>query len=770
MSDHPDHHGHDVPARPAPASLAGPERRLDGRAKVTGSAKYAADRHIPGELVARFLASPLPHARIVDIDVTRASAVRGVLAVLTGRDIGPVRMGRRLQDWPVLALDRVRFVGEHVVAVAAETAATAEEAVGLIRVDYEALDPILDVEQALADGAPVLHPEAAGYVYLGGTRPSVPHPNVQGHRLVTKGEGDIDSIFASAARVFEHTFNIPPLPAGYLEPHATIVWIDEDDLIHIVTPNKAPFNLRAQMSQALGIAADRIVVEVPYIGGDFGGKGLTIDEYACVFLARQTGRPVRAVMSAADDMATMNPRHSATIALRTAVNSDGRFVAHDARILLDGGAYAAAKPLPHLTLAGAINTLPAYAVPNVRIEVTVAYTNNPPAGHVRSPGEVQALFAGESHVDEIARALGRDPLEFRLLNAVREGDSGIDGSRFREPRAVEILETIRRESRWDEPRPPGVGRGVALAVRHIGGGKTGLRVRCSPAGQIRVVTGAPDQGGGVATVIRRVMAASLGIDEASVEVVHGSTAEAPFDMGVGGSRATHLASRAAERAAQQLIEALEERIEPRVAQHVDFESGTFVGERGRRLSFGEAAALALSGEIELTATYEAAVHDDDEPGDFNFSGYGIAVEVDRETGVVRVRDAVLVADVGTVINPVAHRGQLLGGFAFGIGAALTEELVRADGQVVSANLGEMKLPTAEDVPPLRIVEIPTAVGPGAFGAKMAGELTNTAVAPAIANAVRDAVGVRVTSLPIKPETVLRGLIEAATERERVPTA
>ena len=630
-----------------------------------------------------FLASPLPHARIVGINVARAAAAPGVRAVLTGADIGPLRMGRRLQDWPLLAVDRVRFVGEHVAAVAADTAAAAQEALALIEVEYDELPAVLDLELALAHDAPILHPDAAEYAYLAGTRPPVAHPNIQGHRMVSKGDPDIESVFASAPDVFEHTFRLPPLHAGYLEPHATLVWIDDDGRVHVVTPNKAPFNLRSQMSESLGIPKEEIVIEVPHIGGDFGGKGLTIDEYACLFLARKTGRPIRAVMSAADDLAYYNPRHEAAITLRSAVATDGRLLAHDARILLDGGAYAGAKPLPHLTLAGASNTLPAYAIPNVRMDITTVYTNHAPAGHVRAPGEVQALFAGESHLDEIALALGRDPLEFRLLNALRETDTAIDGEHIREPRAVQVLESLKRESRWSEPRPDGVGLGVALAVRHIGGGKSGLKVHCSPKGRIRVSTGAPDQGGGLATVIARVLAASLGVAEDTIEVVHGSTDDAPFDMGVGGSRGTHLASRAAEQVAAQLIEALEERIEPRVGQRVAFGSGAFVGDEGRRLPFAEALALAFPDGHDLTVMYEAAAHGDDDPGDFNFSGYVIEVQVDRETGVVNVRNAVLVADVGTIINPVAHRGQLLGGFAFGIGAALTEELVRVDGQVVS---------------------------------------------------------------------------------------
>ena len=751
---------HQLHKGPAPASFAESERRVDGPAKVTGRAQYTADRRLPGELVARFLPSPLPHARIVSIDTARAAAVPGVHAVITGRDTAPVRMGRRLQDWPVLALDRVRFIGEHVAAVAAETLEAAEDALALIEVDYEELEPILDLERALADGAPVLHPDAADYLYLAGTRPPTPHPNVQGHRVVSKGDADIDAVFAAAPHVFEHTFRIPPTHAGYLEAHATLAWIDEDGRLHVVTPNKAPFNMRSQMSEALGLPKEQIVIEVPHIGGDFGGKGLTIDEYACYFLAKATGRPIRAVTSSTDDLATLNPRHETLITLRTAVDDDGRMLAHSAKVVLDGGAYAAAKPLPHLTLAGATNTIPAYSVPNVRIEVTAVYTNHPPAGHVRAPGEVQALFAGESHLDEIALALGRDPLEFRLLNAIRDGDTGLGGERFHEPRSAQILETLRREGRWDEARPANVGRGVALAVRHIGGGKSGLKVRCAADGSLRVVTGAVDQGGGVATVITRTLAATLGVEESSIEVVHGSTAAAPFDMGVGGSRATHLASRAAEQAAQQLIDALQERVEPKVNQRVEWHDGAFQGDRGRSVSFGEALALAMPDGLEITAMYEAAVHGDDEPGDFNFSGYAIEVEVDRDTGKVVVRDALLVADVGTVVNPVAHRGQLLGGFAFGVGAALTEELVRADGQVVTANLGDMKLPAPQDVPVLRIIELGTDVGPGAFGAKMAGELSNTAVAPAIANAVRDAVGVRPMTLPIKPEAVLRGLIDS----------
>ena len=438
--------------------------------------------------------------------------------------------------------------------------------------------------------------------------------------------------------------------------------------------------------------------------------------------------------------------------------------------MFDGGAYAGAKPLPHLTLAGATNTLAAYHVPNVRLEISTVYTNHAPAGHMRAPGEVQSLFAGESHVDTICRALGHDPLAFRLLNAVRGDDRSIDGQRFHEARAVEILERIRDDSRWNarpsatNPDPAARtarGRGLALAVRHVGAGKTGLRMTLCPDGRIEAVTGIPDQGGGALTVIRRVVAAALGVDEAIISVRTGSTAEAAFDMGVGGSRSTH--SRAGSRSMPSSGSWTRSRSvsgrssEKRSGRARNGPWSIRFGAQSRRV----AALLPGAEGLSVDAQYESESHGPDEPGDFDFAGYAVEVEVDRDTGSVALTDALLVADVGTIINPVAHRGQLIGGFAMGVGAALMEELVRNDGQVVSTNLGDVKLPTSRDVPPLRVVELSTSVGPGAFGAKMAGELSNTAVPPAIANAVFDAVGVRVTALPISAERVLAGLRDRA---------
>jgi CO/xanthine dehydrogenase Mo-binding subunit len=518
------------------------------------------------------------------------------------------------------------------------------------------------------------------------------------------------------------------------------------------------------MAKAFGLAPERIDVDAGAIGGDFGGKGYSVDEFACYLLARATGRPVRAVTSYADELAVTNVRHAARIRLRSAIDSEGRLIAHQADVRFDGGAYAAAKPLPHLALAGGVATLSAYVVPNVRIDVRTIYTNTVPGGHMRSPGEVQALFAGESHLDAIARELGEDPLAFRLRHAVRPGQVGALGEPFREARGGEVLERVRSEVGWDRPLPAGRGRGVAMGVRHVGSGATTVRLRLTADGGIEVVTGMPDVGGGQSTVIRRVFALTAGVDEARVRVTRRSTAEAPTDPGIGGSRVTHVGSRAAQALADALRDWIDERL-PRAVPDAPSSAGLrddalIDTADGRRLiGFGELVArlVPVDEPVELTAEFDGGTHGPDEPGDNGFAACAVEVTVDRETGVVTIDDALLVADVGTIINPLAHAGQLEGGFAFGVGAALMEELPVEDGVVVGRSLGEVRLPTIRDVPSLRIVLLPTEVGPGAFGAKMVGELFNAPVAPAIANAVADAVGVRMTELPLTPERVLAAL-------------
>lgn len=770
--DHSDTLG-SAPDEAVSAVLARPERAVGSADKVAGRTRYAGDRKIPGALTAAFLASQVPHGRIRTIDVSAARAVPGVRAVLTGADLEGIRFGRRLLDRPVLAWDRVRFVGDRIAAVAAESAEAAEAALAAIEVDIEELEPVFDVDEALGPSANVLHPDAASYAYLGGTRVAVTHPNIQGRLVRSRGAEDIEAVFAGAARVFEHEFRTPRQHAGYIEPHATIVWIDEHDIIHVVTTNKTPRSLRNQMAHAIGIPAERIEIDAGAIGGDFGGKGYCIDEFACYFLARSTGRPVRAVTGYADELSALNVRHAARMRLRSAVDAEGRLIAHDADLRFDGGAYAGAKPLPHLMLAGGVATLAAYRIPNVRIRGVTVYTNGVPGGHMRAPGEVQALFAGKSTLDAIARELGEDPLEFRLRNAVRDGEVGALGDRFREARAVAALDGVRAALDWDGPLLPNHGRGVALGVRHVGGGALGLSLRLDSEGRVEVRTGLVDQGGGQATVIRRIVAAAASITEDRIEIVRRTTADAPVDPGVGGTRVTHIASRAAELLGRKLRDWIDERLPAALPDAparatlrddaiIDGATGTVL------LAFDDLVRRLVDPDepLLLDATYDSGSHGPDEPGDNDFAACGVEVAVDPETGSITICDAVLVADVGTIVNPIGHAGQLDGGFAFGVGAALMEELVVEDGVMVGRTLGEVRLPANRDVPAVRHVLLPTTVGPGAYGAKGAGELTNSPVAPAIANAVAAAVDIRLTELPLTPQRVLTAL-RAADETRTV---
>lgn len=741
--------------------LERPERRIEGPLKVTGAARYAGDLRMPGMLWSQVLTSPYPHARIAAVDTSAALAIPGVVAVLTGEDVRGKYFGRGLMDWPVLAWDRVRFIGDRVAVVAAETREAAQEAIQAIRVEYEELPPVLEPDEALRSDAPVIHPDGDSYPMLAGKRRPRSHANVQGTVVVEKGERDLDAAFAACDRVFEHTFHTPRQHQGYIEPHATVAWMDEDGALHVVTTNKSPFSLRRQLSVVMDMPADRVIVDSMYIGGDFGGKGLSIDEFTCALLARATGRPVRAVMTYVDELQAMNPRHASTVRLRTGVDAEGRFLVHEAEVIFNGGAYGGGKPGDTLVPGGGSSSLAAYHIPTTRLTFHTVYTNTVPCGHMRAPADVQVTFASESHVDLIARALGVDPLELRRRNAVRQGQTGPGNERFREARALEVLDALEREAHWNEPLPEGHGRGMALAVRHVGGGKTAVVLRLCEDGMVEAKSAVPDQGSGGRTVIQRVVATALSVPAERVRVVYGSTADAPQDPGSGGSRVTHIVGAAALEGATVLKERLLElaaEVMGWPAGEIRLENDRFVvDESGEDASFLEVAQRIAQGEpVTVDGGYDSA-HGPDEPADFNFSATLVEVAVDRETGQVRVVDALLSLDVGAVINPVAHRGQVLGGFVYGVGGALMEDLDVEGGKVTTLSLGEYKLPTEEDVPPLRVVYCPTDVGSGPYGAKMAGEVSNAGVAPAIANAVEAACGARVTELPITSERVLEAL-------------
>lgn len=714
------------------------EIRVEGREKVSGAAAYAADAARPDMLWAAFVGSPLSHARIVSIDVGGARAIPGVRAVLSGADIGEHYFGRALCDWPVLAIDVVRFAGQYVVAVAADTREIAEEAARAVDVRYDELPPIFDPEAAIAPGAAPLHAHAERYPFInGGRRGAVPHPNMQGY--LSGSNGDAEAAFANAERVFEHRFTTPRFAGGYIEPRATLVWIDDRDIVHVISTNKSPFALRDQLSSATGLPREAIVIETTYIGGDFGAKGFSIDEFVCYFLARETRRPIKAVRSYVEDMRSTNVRHASSIRLKTGV-TNGRIVAMSGWIVFDGGAYAAAKPLATLQPATkAIPSLP-YCIPNAAFEMVTVYTNTVPAGHVRAPSAIQTIFAVESHLDIIARDLGEDPLAFRQRNAAQPGELSIEGKEFVEPCALEVLEALRRESGWGRTVASGKGRGVALSMRHIGGGTTNVRLIPRADGTIDLESAHADQGVGAMTVIQRVASEALGMPLDRIRVSRRNTASGGFDTGAGGSKVTTIIGNATLDAIAQLRAAL-----------------AAANRHGPMATCADAIASLAQTGMAFTGTYDSRAHSADHR--FTYSGLVVDVSVDAETGVVQIDDVLFVGDVGTVINPIAHRGQIDGGFIFGLGSATTEELNLEDGHIQNLSFADYKIPAMRDIPPFRVVLLHDAPGSGPFGAKMVGELNTELVGPAIANAVADACGVRITTLPITAQRVF-DLLEA----------
>jgi CO/xanthine dehydrogenase Mo-binding subunit len=733
-----------------------PEIRVEGREKVSGRMQYTADMKRPDMLWAAFATSPYAHARIVKIDTAAARAVAGVKAVLVADDIGRVRQGRYLMDWPVLAFDTVRFIGDRVAAVAAETREAAAEAARLIEVEYEELPAVLDAPAALAPGAPVLHADPTSYYYQGKIRETMPHPNLQGYNLLEKGNGPIDAIFERAYRVFEHSYTTPRHHCGFLEPHATLVWIEGDGTVHVQSPNKSPFKLRAYLAHVAGIKPENVVVEPSAIGGDFGGKGLTIDEYPCYFLAKATGRPVRYVQTYVDELQTGATRHRSHITLRTAVDRDGAFLAHISDIDYEGGAYAAGKPGDKLLPGQLGYSTVGYQIPHARLNVRCAYTNTLPAAHVRAPSDVQIFWAWEQHVEEIAAALGIDSLELRLRNVMRDGDTALTGEAMIHPMGLAVLQSLKAEVEAAPPVAPGHGRGISFVCRHTGGGKTSLRLKLTANGAFNVIVGVPDQGSGSFTMVRRSIAVTLDVAPDRIGVRRGATNDANNDPGSGASRVTHIVGGAAYDAAVKMRAELEQR------SGLTIRGDRFVDDAsGRSRTFEDVAAeLCADAPIEVTGKYDGSHDDPAHPADYSFSAFAIDVAVDRETGAFKISDALIITDVGQVINPVGHQGQIDGGFIYGVGGALMEEMpIDESGKVTTLSLGEYKMPTIADIPPLRTILIRATHVNGPYGAKMAGELSNSGVAPAVMNAIHNAAGVRLNEFPITSERVYAALEE-----------
>jgi len=727
-----------------------PTRRVDGEEKATGQARYAADVSLPGTLWGKSLHSPYAHARIVRIDTTAAQQVPGVHAVITGADVRGGLWGRAVKDVPVLAYDRVRFCGERVAAVAADDEDIAQRALEMIEVEYEELPAVFEPLAALQDDAPILHPDFNAYI---GFAQKMAQPSNAYHKTFFE-KGDLERGFAEADLVIENTYVTQRVHQGYIEPQAVLVNIDDSGRGHVWVCSKVPYNIRESLATAAGISEEQLLFHHVYIGGDFGGKGNARNTPICYCLARATGRPVRVVSDYIEEFFAGNPRHSVVVRLKTGVKRDGTLTAHQVHYLVNSGAYAAFKPGG--IIGGFNQAAGPYRVPNCRIESAFVYTNTLPCGFMRAPGEPQAVFALESHIDEVARQLGLDPLAFRAKNLIVDGDETASGERFEHVRVHETLRAAAEAAGYHQPKPPYVGRGIAIGDRPAGGGQATAAITMRPDGSVILGTPIFDQGTGTYTTLCQVVAEELQVPLEHIQVEIWNTDAIPFDSGVAGSRATRINTIVAYEAVQETKRELLRL----AARELDWpeERLAFAGDAIRCAD--REAAIRWTDLLARAGTSVTGRAHIEERGRSHITSFAVQVaevSVDPETGEVQLLRFTTAHDVGQIVNPIGHQGQIEGAIMQGLGYALTEELQVEDGRVTTLSFGEYKLPTMPDAPPLTTVLVESAHGVGPYQIKGIGESPLTPVAPAIANAVADAVGVRIRDLPITAEKVYRAL-------------
>ena len=730
--------------------------RGEGPDKVTGKSIYTADISVPGMLWGRVLRSPYPYARIVSIDTSKALALPGVYAVVTGQDVPETRVGRRMLDMPILAQDVVRFVGEKVAAVAAGSKDICDEALLLIEVEYEELDAVFDAEEAMESSAPDLHPDMDSYTGL--PQPPSGIKNTFAH--ITWEKGDIEQGFKESDIIFEHSFNAQLMHQAYIEPHACIVDASEGNQVNIWANNKDPYMLRDQVSAAWGVPTENIVLHPTSIGGDFGGKGSFMDVPLCYYLSKYSGRPVKMVMDYIQELMAGNPRHPAVMTIKTGVMKDGTIVARQARAIFDSGAYGAFKPRAYL--GGADHLCGVYRMPNARIDSYTVYTNNVPRGHMRSPAKPQVVFAVESHMDMIAAELHMDPYEFRLKNVMREGDASPIGRHWSQIKALDTLEAANKAANVRDARPANTGIGMAMTDLVQGTGQFAAKIGLSDDGKPELHMAFWDTGTGSHTVLRQMVAEELTLNTSDVQIILETTANMPFSAGSGGSRVTLSAGKAVVAAAVDLRQKLVEAASPLLdapEDQVSLQNGLLMA-AGRSVTIAE--VLAATGSESLTGE----AHQTPEAPDLTSFCTQIAeVHVDPETGEITVKKIISAHDIGAILNPLNHQGQIEGGMIQGLGYALMEELELEDGHISNLSFGDYKIPTSADIPTMETVLIQGDVGPAPYESKGIGESSNIPVAGAIANAVFDAVGVRITDLPVTADKVLSKLQELGNQRK-----
>lgn len=749
------------------------EPRADYLEKVTGTAVYASDVEVPNMLHGKILRSTVPHARIARLDTSAALAMPGVVAVLTGEDLKDmpgteIRWGLSLRDRPVIALDKVRYVGDPVAAVAAVDEATAEAALDAIVVSYETLPHATTAQEALAEGAALIHEEMdvlKDYYFRGHCTPT---PGTNCFQQWSYESGDVDKVFQNErndVRVFEDTFTFPMVFHYAMEPHVCLAhW--KPNSLEIWSGGQTPTAIQRVCSEILGVPLACVRVHSPYVGGGFGGKASVKIDPLVAALSWKARAPVRVCLTIAESMLTCR-RLDAEVTLKTAVEKNGRIVAKTVRAVVNGGAYADTGP--SIAVKAAIRAIGPYHIPNLRLEAVGVYTNTVPGAAFRSIGGPQAVWATESQMDIIADAMGHDPIEFRMLNLAQKGQTlkhdlrPIDVDMRRSLRAA--VDTLKK---LPEPRHAGR-RGLGVAVGATDPGIMpvgGAIVRLRADGSVNVSANTVEIGQGSRGVLRIIAARTLNQPLRMIAVAQPDTLQAPYDWGTGASRSTVIIGLAVQLACEDILRQVRDIAAQMLGGSPDdykLAEGAVEGPEGaipfiellRRFNGMAAGEFLGVGRVDPN-TKDGAFKL--QPLFWETGAGAFEIAVDEGTGAIRILRAGGAADLGHVINPKAAEGQDEGAMVMGLGHTLSEEYIYEDGQVVNGTLFDYKVPTMEDVPEhVGTALIESGDGPGPFGARGGGEGAILPVAPAVANALFQGWGIRLKELPLTPERVWRAL-------------
>jgi CO/xanthine dehydrogenase Mo-binding subunit len=735
--------------------------RPDGVPKVTGKAMYGADLAMPGMLMGKVLRSPHAHARIRSIDASRAMALPGVKAVVTGADfpdqkfeyVGPERVAQNFWHMTrnVMAKEKALYEGHAVAAVAAVDAATAEEAAALIRIDYEVLPHVIDVDEAMAEGAPLLFEDMI-------TRGVEPPPS-KGSNISKRLEfklGDIEAGFAEADEIVEREFKTAAVHQAYIEPHACVARVDADGQAEIWASSQGHFVIRALTAKLLGMPIGNLRVTPAEIGGGFGGKTVVYLEPVATLLSKKCGRPVKLVMGRDEVFKASGPTSGASMRVKIGARKDGTITAAEGVFKFQAGAFPG-SPVMNACMC----SFAPYDIANV---LTIGYDvvcNRPKSAAYRAPGSPISAFGVESVLDILAQKVGIDPLEFRLKNATRQGTQTAYGPKMSHNGYIETLEALIKHPDYKRPLGKNQGRGVASGFWFNGGGESSASVQINEDGTVLVATGSPDIGGSRASMA--LMAAeTLGVDYNQVRAIVADTASVGYTHVTGGSRVTFATGMAVVDASKKLVNELRARaamIWDVDVEGVVWEDGCAKPASSNVGDFKPMPLKELAAKKALTGgplTAAASVNAGGQaPG---FSTQFCDIEVDPETGKVTILRFVAAQDVGCAIHPSYVEGQIQGGVVQGIGWALNEEYIYdKQGRLDNAGFLDYRVPVASDLPMIEpiLVEVPNPAHP--YGAKGVGEVNIVPPMAAIANAIDRATGLRLTELPMSPPKVLAGL-------------